>query len=560
MVIAYAGLGLLVVFGLVALPRFFVGGVYAGLLPYYWVEKIAVEQTPYDFKINLVYKDKKVKVLASDLGVRLSYAYGLEKFLDDFLSTSIWQRWQKYNRSLIENVNLTPAVSWEWDKVVNQVNNYFDAAWVKPRKVRLSYEKGRIRVIPGRDGYVLDEEKLKVRLKNLSLNDGVIDVPVRFVSYRVNETDLKEAIQRAQRVIETRIVLKDEVSSQEMEVSNQEKVGMVSVYGGVEEESINRVADRAGVVFDREPVNALFQYKNGRVVAFREAKEGFRVNKKKLKKELRQVIGQIMAGGGDRKQFVIRVEGERIKPEITTEKSNTYGIKELVGKGESWFVHSIPNRIHNVALAASKINGVLVAPGEVFSFNKYLGEVSARTGYRQSYVIKQGKTILDDGGGVCQVSTTLFRAVLNAGLPIVERKAHSYRVGYYEQKSPPGFDATVFAPYVDFKFKNDLDSYVLIQAKVDKKRQHLVFYLYGKKDGRKVKISKVRIWDQSPPPPPIYQDDPSLPKGTIKQIEWAAWGAKVAFDWVVEKEGKVLYKKTFYSNYRPWQAVYLRNL
>src|SRR5207249_4927169 len=83
--------------------------------------------------------------------------------------------------------------------------------------------------------------------------------------------------------------------------------------------------------------------------------------------------------------------------------------------GVSYFAHSIENRIYNVELAASKVNGILVAPNEEFSFDKYLGDVSSLTGYKQAYVIQGGKTVLGDGGGVCQVSTTLFRALLNAG-------------------------------------------------------------------------------------------------------------------------------------------------
>jgi vancomycin resistance protein YoaR len=165
---------------------------------------------------------------------------------------------------------------------------------------------------------------------------------------------------------------------------------------------------------------------------------------------------------------------------------------------------------------------------------------------------------LGDGGGVCQVSTTLFRAVLNAGLPITERQPHAYRVSYYEQDIGPGFDATVFLPSPDLKFKNNTPSYLLIQTKVDQVNKKLTFDIYGTSDGRKVEISPVRIWDKQPPPPDLYQDDPTLPAGTIKQVEHKSWGAKVAFDYKIVRGEEVLSEKTFYSVYRPWQAVYLR--
>jgi vancomycin resistance protein YoaR len=194
----------------------------------------------------------------------------------------------------------------------------------------------------------------------------------------------------------------------------------------------------------------------------------------------------------------------------------------------------------------------------VFSFNETVGEISAITGYKQAFIIKEGQTILGDGGGVCQTSSTLFRAVLAAGLPILERTAHAYRVSYYEQNYPVGFDATIFQPAPDFKFKNDTPRYVLIQMEFDEKKKYLAFSIYGTSDGRRAETSKPRIWDVVPPPPDLYIDDPTLLVGQIKQTEHAAKGAKVAFDWKVTRGEEVLVERTFYSSYRPWQAVYLR--
>jgi vancomycin resistance protein YoaR len=229
----------------------------------------------------------------------------------------------------------------------------------------------------------------------------------------------------------------------------------------------------------------------------------------------------------------------------------------MIGFGKSDFSGSINERIHNLILAASKFNGVLIAPNKVFSFNETVGDISSLSGYKPAYIIKDGKTILGDGGGVCQVSTTLFRAALNAGLPIVERHAHAYRVHYYENDSKPGLDATVFSPYVDLKIKNDTPAYILIQTEVDKKNNLLFFYLFGKKDQREVNLSPITVWDVVSPPEPKYQDDPTLKKGTIKQIEWAAWGAKSSFNYKVTKKGEIIFEKTFFSSYRPWPAVFL---
>lgn len=235
--------------------------------------------------------------------------------------------------------------------------------------------------------------------------------------------------------------------------------------------------------------------------------------------------------------------------------ANDLGIKELVGTGVSHFNHSIENRIYNVSHGASKINGILVAPGEEFSFNKTVGDITAATGFKQAYVIKSGRTVLDDGGGICQVSTTLFRAVLNAGLPITARTAHAYRVSYYEQGFPPGIDATIFYPSVDFKFKNDLPSHILIQTSVV--GTTLYINLYSTSDGRISTLSKPVITSQTPAPPDLRQDDPTLPKGTIKQVDFAAAGANVIFNRTVKRGTEILIQESFKSNYRPWQAIYL---
>lgn len=243
------------------------------------------------------------------------------------------------------------------------------------------------------------------------------------------------------------------------------------------------------------------------------------------------------------------------KPKIMTADANTFGIKDLLGRGVSNFTGSIENRIYNLKLASARINGTLIPPGENFSFNKTVGEISGVTGYKPAYVIKSGRTVLDDGGGVCQVSTTLFRAVLNAGLPIVERTAHAYRVGYYEIGSPPGLDATVFSPTVDFKFKNDTSSYILVQAYVS--GSTLYFDLYGTSDGRVATVTTPKINSQTPPPPELRQDDPTLQKGQVKQVDWAAWGANVSFNRTVSRNGETIIQETWKSFYKPWQAVYL---
>ncbi len=306
-----------------------------------------------------------------------------------------------------------------------------------------------------------------------------------------------------------------------------------------------------------EPNEALFSFENGRVVAFRLSSDGQEADLQAVKNRLAELL-PVLAYGEKKQTITVNIPLKVLKPKMTTDKANNLGIVELIGSGTSLFRHSIPGRIYNITLAASRLNGILVAPNEIFSFDQALGDVSSFTGYKQAYIIQNGRTILGDGGGVCQVSTTFFRALLAAGLPILERQAHAYRVEYYEQDSPPGIDATIYVPTVDLKFKNDTSNYILIQSMVDQDSQRITFFLYGKKDGREVSMTTPVISSQTPPPEPLYQDDPTLPKGTTKQVDFSAWGANVSFSRTVTKNNKTIISEKYVSNYRPWQTVYLR--
>ncbi len=305
------------------------------------------------------------------------------------------------------------------------------------------------------------------------------------------------------------------------------------------------------------PVNAKFVMQNNKVTTFQQSSNGQAVDYNAVENMTEQEV-PILASAQHPMAIHITVPVITLKPPVSTDQANDLGIVEGVGVGKSTYFGSDPNRIHNIVLAASKLNGIIVAPNEVFSFDKAIGDISQYSGYAQAYVIQNGRTVLGDGGGVCQVSTTLFRAILNAGLPVVERHGHAYRVGYYEQNSPPGFDATIYVPTVDLKFKNDTSHYILIQSNADPTNSALSFTLYGTSDGRVVNISTPVITNQTPPPPPLYQDDPSSPVGVVKQVDFAASGADVSFTRTVTRNNKVIISDTFNTNYQPWQAVYLR--
>lgn len=303
------------------------------------------------------------------------------------------------------------------------------------------------------------------------------------------------------------------------------------------------------------PKDARFELNNGRVSVFKPEEKGQKLNVEEARDKIVAYLNTVTDTSTS--SFNVGITSEPIDPEITLSNINELGIVEIIGVGRSDYSGSSSERVHNLQLASTKFHGVLIPPDGIFSYNDTVGDISQATGYKASYIIKDGRTIYGDGGGVCQDSTTLFRAALNSGLPIVERKAHSYRVSYYENDRKPGFDATVFAPTVDFKFKNDTGNYILIQSKIDEANNFLTFEFWGKKDGRVVELSDATVYDYRPAPEPLYQDDPTLARGVVKQVDWASPGARSSFTYKVTRNGEVLQDETFYSNYRPWQAVYL---
>ncbi len=236
---------------------------------------------------------------------------------------------------------------------------------------------------------------------------------------------------------------------------------------------------------EREPINARLEFsaQENRLKEFALPQNGWKV-------DLDKSISQIMTGLTE-EQLIIPLAVTETIPEVTVNSARKLGITTLLGKGESNFSGSSASRINNIRVGTVKFQGLLVQSGEEFSFNSQLGEIVASTGYKPELVIKNGKLVWEYGGGICQVSTTLFRAAIYAGLPILERRPHAFPVRYY---NPQGFDATIYPGIVDFRFKNDTNGPILIQTKITEEK--LTFEIYGSADGRKVVLSGPYQYDQ----------------------------------------------------------------
>ncbi|MFA4872059.1 MAG: VanW family protein [Patescibacteria group bacterium] len=299
---------------------------------------------------------------------------------------------------------------------------------------------------------------------------------------------------------------------------------------------------------DVEPRDAKIEMTDGKITKIIPHKSGQKID---LDKIYAEINNNLLSESGR----AFEIFTQKSEPSIAVANVNDLGIKEIIGIGRSNFAGSPVNRRHNIATGAKKLNGIIIKPDEEFSLIKALGDIDASTGYLPELVIKGNKTTPEFGGGLCQIGTTIFRAALDSGLPITERRAHSYSVTYYLENGLPGVDATIYSPRPDFKFINDTGNYILIQTYI--KGNDLIFEFWGTKDGRKAEKTKPKVWNWVSPPPTKIVETMDLPAGQKKCTEASHKGVDASFDYIVTYPNGEVKKTTFTSHYKPWQAVCL---
>jgi vancomycin resistance protein YoaR len=308
---------------------------------------------------------------------------------------------------------------------------------------------------------------------------------------------------------------------------------------------------------DRQAANATFHFDDatGQLVALSPSQTGRTLD---LNASL-QAIQDSLAKGEHTVPLVVQVTQPTLPDTATAQQ---LGITQVVSQQTSYFWGSSDARIQNITTAAARFDGVLVAPGETFSMGQAMGDVSLDNGFTEALIIYGGRTIKGVGGGVCQVSTTLFRTVFFGGYPVVERVPHAYRVSYYEETSSgsvnpslAGLDATVYFPLVDFKFTNDSQYWILMETSVDLGSRSLTWKFYSTPDGRKVTWNTTGPQNVVPAPDPSFVVNSDLNPGQITQTDYAANGADIDVTRLVTRNGAVDFQDEFKTHYQAWQAV-----
>jgi vancomycin resistance protein YoaR len=467
-------------------------------------------------------------------------------------------------RIVYEGARFSPVLVWDSQQAWEALEAVALELDHPPADAAVTLTEGHLQMEPGVQGTQMEvTQTLNVLQAYLqTLESAEVLIPVTKLKPEVTESEAARALDMAEAMVDEplQLVLPDprEGDPGPWTIPPETLVEMLDIQMSSEQvavtvnpEALRNSLHPLSLALYREPVDATFEF-NADSLALQI------VTPSEVGRELdvgasSERINEMLASGENVIPLVLR----EIQPEVPdTITADDLGIRELVAIGESYFTGSSSARDKNIRLGASKFDGVMVAPGEVFSFNEHLGEVTTDAGYDESYVIIGDETVLGVGGGICQVATTAFRAAFFGGYPIVERWPHAYRVGYYELGGfGPGLDATIYSPLVDFRFRNDTPHYLLIKTEVDSANARLRFLFYSTDPAREVEMVGPETGDPIVPDSPVYVYDDSMPAGTIKQVERSHNGLDVVVERIVRnQEGDVLMEDTFVSNFVPWPA------
>jgi len=505
-------------------------------------------------QIILINGNTRTSVTQKDLGFKFDEVKTVEMAYSVGRTGKLIERLKTIPITKIRGIALTPAYTLDTEKLNAFVEDLAtNSANIGSNSSYLLNEQNQLVSVVGKEGDEIATTDLKniliTNLQNLNFSD--IWVPLKPNVNVLSEQELNFLKPQAQGIIEKRITLS--YLSRKYELTPMDKLNLLNptkTASGIlqidfNSEHLQNLLTKIGKEVNVEAQDGELEIAKGRVTKFIPPRDGTQIDELKSAELIVSAMKESNTG-----EVVLPIIESKAKPL----PQNELGILELVGEGSTQFQGSAAGRIHNIGLAASRVSGSIIPPGGVFSFNQSVGEITAKTGYDQAYIIQDRKTQLGTGGGVCQVSTTVYRAALKAGLDILERRPHAYRVGYYE---PAGLDATVYGPYLDLKFKNNMEKHVLIWSYFDPYNSTLTFQMYGTNDGRMVELSNPMIKAGAPAPEPIYQEDSSLAPGVKKQVDFAVNGATALVTRRVTKEGQVLIDEKIASSYSPWQSIFL---
>jgi vancomycin resistance protein YoaR len=421
------------------------------------------------------------------------------------------------------------------DVIANRVDR-------KERDAAISFRGLQPELVPGRTGRTLDRKaSARVILSSLVSLDRVdTALPVRISQPHVKAPELEEALDDARVAVSGPVHLALGDTRWRLprwrisKILNLPHDGSTSLsIGGPGANAYFRRFQRQ---VDRKPADAAFVVLPSDRVQVRPASPGLKLDVDAAKRT-------ILAAALSPNDRVARLLAEQARPERSTREARAMGITGRVA-GYTTYYGGDPNRIHNVQLVARLIDKALIAPNKVFSFNDTTGERTSDKGFLEAPVIINGELENGLGGGICQVSTTVFNAAFEAGLPIEARTNHALYIPHY----PQGRDATVNYPDIDLKFRNDTGHWLLVRTFVGSSA--LTVKLYGTPLGRRVE-SETGELKVTGPPGLKRVPDPSMWVGTEVTEESGEPSRSTSVDRrVYSRSGMLLSTNTWSSWYR----------
>lgn len=477
--------------------------------------------------------------------------------------TRLRDLWSLYQ----DGLDLTPTVVADRRVLQDFLLHIASSVEHAPQDAALSIAAAKVIGTPSAPGVQLlvDATANDVLMAAQDLQPHDITIRTRTLAPLVDDTALVQAQSRATDLLQSPIEM---ARSDQRWVWPPEKLAellQVEAKGGrlevgVDKELLGQAVEGLAQLVDTGTAEPRLRFSSGHVRIVQDGTPGWRLKQD----EAAVAIAKLMMSGQPTTR-TLALPVEQLTPKITKETLSNLGIKELVGEGQSSFAGSAQYRITNIKAGAARMDGVLIAPGEEFSFNAQLGEVDTANGFVEGYAIIGNRTQLEWGGGVCQDSTTVFRAAFWAGLPITERHAHAFYISWYDQFAlgsqgdGQGMDASIYTGVNDLKFVNDTGNWLLMQTDVDEVNQVLTVRLYGTKPNRDVRLEGPTITNEvRAPSEPVYLDDASLPAGTVHQSDTARGGRDITVDRVITRGGAEVSRDSFFTRFRAWPNIFVR--
>jgi vancomycin resistance protein YoaR len=432
-----------------------------------------------------------------------------------------------------------------------------------PRDAALSFAEGKVLPTAAQIGrqVLADTTAVEVMRALQTLTPQSVVLRTRTLEPQLADTGIAPAVAQARTLLSSPLTLRRGDQSWTWEPSKLAELLSLKTDRGRMTVAINpdrlaNAVENLAQVADSGSSEPRVAFRNGKITIVKPGAPGWRIKQTEAAAAISQTL-QLA-----KREVILPVE--ELTPQVTAKTLPSLGVVELVGEGKSSYAGSAEYRITNIKAGAARMNGVLIAPGQEFSFNTQLGAVDESNGFVKGYAVIGQRTQLEWGGGVCQDSTTVYRAAFWAGLPITERHAHPFYISWYDDfsypgDSGPGMDATIYTGVLDLKFVNDTGHWLLMEATADDNAQVLTIRLYGTKPNRTVTVKGPEIDKVVPAPSdPVIIADSTLPAGTVKQTDHARKGMDIAVYRVITENGVQKAPETFLTRFKAWPDVYLK--